>query len=138
MSREVQLTLFQSAASGARIIRQMYIVQFIVDGNGAFVTPTMDFNAAEKWASSRNSTGARMTDRTRFLDKLEVLISRPGSFISTRGSSKPLEDLCKAMKAAGYDLGEWQLPHDLKEMFKPKKAEPPVKKAQAADGGDSA
>lgn len=128
-------TLLQAATAGARIIRQPQLVQFIVDGNGAMVAPILDWVAVEKWANARYGSGNRMADRSRFLDQLQVLVARPGSFISTRGSTKPLEDLCKLMKAGGYDLGEWQLPPELKDMGKPKPKEPPKKPSGVVEEG---
>lgn len=127
---EKTLTLFQTATTGGRVIKQPQLVQFIVDGNGAMVTSTQDFYQVEKWANSRYGSGNRLADRNRFLEQIQTLVARPGSFVSTKGSTKPLEDLCKLMKAAGYDLAEWQLPPELKDMDRPPVAKP-VKKAEA-------
>jgi hypothetical protein len=129
--QEKQLTLYQAATVGGRVIKQGYLAQFILDGNGAMLTPISDWNTAEKWANSKYASGNRMSDRNRFLDQIPVLVSRPGSFVSTRGSTKPLEDLCKLMKAAGHDLAEWQLPPELKN--KPPPPSPPKKPADAAE-----
>jgi hypothetical protein len=131
---EKQLTLFQSATAGGRVIKQGYLAQFILDGAGAMLTPIGEWNTAEKWANSKYASGNRMSDRNRFLDQIQVLVSRPGSFVGTRGSMKPLEDLCKLMKSAGHDLAEWQLPPELKDMGKPKPEEP---KKPASQGQES-
>jgi len=129
-------TLFQAATTGGRVIKQPQLVQFIVDGNGAMVTTAQEFYQVEKWANSRFGSGNRLSDRARFLEQIQTLISRPGSFISTKGSTKPLEDLCKMMKAAGYDLAEWQLPHELKDMGRPPAPKPVVKTSPDAGASE--
>lgn len=132
--KEKTLTLLQAVTSAGRVVRQGPLVQFIIDGNGAMVMPTLDFFTVEKWANSKFASGNRMADRTRFLDQIQTLVARPGSFISTRGSSKTLEDLARLMKANGYDLNEWQLPPELKNLGKPPPPEA-AKKPGAAESG---
>jgi hypothetical protein len=107
------LSLYDSATGNGRVIRQGEIVQVIMDGGGAFVCTAADFMVAQKWAMSRTGSGNKVTDRGRFIEKIEVLISRPNSFVSTRGSSVPIERLGKAMKQAGYDLKEWNISKDV-------------------------
>lgn len=125
------LSLYDSATGNGRVIRQGEIVQVIMDGAGAFVCVAQDFSVAQKWAMSRTGSGNKVTDRGRFIEKIEVLISRPNSFVSTRGSSVPVERLAKSMKQAGYDLKEWNIAKDIveavekrPEMGKKKAAEP--------------
>lgn len=121
MAMKKEVSLYQAATSGGRVAKQGPLVQFILDGNGAMVTSTMDWAMAEKWANSKSSTGIRATDRNRFLDQIPTLAARPGSFIGTRGSTKPLTDLCILMKNNGYDLKEWALPPELKDLGDPTK-----------------
>lgn len=114
------LSLFETATGKGRVIRQGEIVQVVMDGGGALVCAANEFLVAQKWAMSRTGSGNVVTDRGRFLDKIEVLISRPNSFVSTRGSSVPLVRLGKAMKQAGYDLKEWNLNKDVIETIEAK------------------
>jgi hypothetical protein len=107
------LSLFETATSKGRVIRQGEIVQLVMDGAGALVCGAQDFMVAQKWAMSRTGSGNQVTDRGRFLDKIEVLVSRPNSFVSTRGNSVSIERLAKAMKQAGYDLKEWNIARDV-------------------------
>jgi len=107
------LSLYDVATHNGRVIRQGEIVQVVMDGAGAFVCAAQDFQIAQKWAMSRTGSGNKVTDRGRFIEKIEVLISRPNSFVSTRGSSVPVERLAKAMKQAGYDLKEWNIARDV-------------------------
>lgn len=107
------LSLYEMAASKGRVIRQGDIVQMVMDGAGAFVCSAQEFTTAQKWGMSRTGSGNITTDRGRLLDKIEVLISRPNSFVATRGSSVPIERLAKAMKQAGYDLKEWNIARDV-------------------------
>lgn len=104
------LSLYEMATGKGRVIRQGEIVQVVMDGAGAFVCGAQDFMVAQKWAMSRTGSSNAVTDRGRFIEKIEVLIARPSSFVSTRGSSVPVERLAKAMKQAGYDLKEWGVP----------------------------
>lgn len=128
------LSLYDTATGNGRIIRQGDIVQLVMDGAGALVCSAQEFMMAQKWAMSRTGSGNKVTDRGRFLDKIEVLISRPNSFVSTRGSSVPVERLAKAMKQAGYDLKEWNINKDVIEAVE-KKPEPMKKKAAESSEG---
>lgn len=110
------LTLFESAVSRARVIRQGDIVQVVIDGGGAFVTFTQEFMQAQKWAQSKPATGNVVTDRGRLFERIGTLISRPGSMLSTRGHGKYVENLARSMNQTGYDLGEWMLPPELKDI----------------------
>jgi len=123
------LSLYEMAASKGRVIRQGEIVQMVMDGAGAFVCAAQDFVVAQKWGMSRTGSGNITTDRGRLLDKIEVLISRPNSFVSTRGSSVPIERLAKAMKQAGYDLKEWNISRDVIELIEKRPDQTPMKKA---------
>lgn len=123
------LSLYEMAASKGRVIRQGEIVQMVMDGAGAFVCTAQDFTIAQKWGMSRTGSGNIVTDRGRLLDKIEVLISRPNSFVSTRGSSVPIERLAKAMKQQGYDLKEWNIARDVIELIEKRPGQEPAKKA---------
>lgn len=127
-----QLSLFDAACAKGRVIRQGEIVQFVMDGSGALVCPSQDFMVAQKWAQSRTGSTNTVTDRGRFLEKLEVLIARPGSFVISRGSTRALTMLAKQMVGAGYDLTEWGLPHEVKLALAPPAPPAPVKKAEPA------
>lgn len=130
-------TLFQAATTGGRVIKQPQLVQFIVDGNGAMVTTAQEFYQVEKWANARFGSGNRLSDRGRFIEQIQTLVARPGSFTSTKGSTKPLEDLCKMMKAGGYDLAEWSLPPELKDLGNSAKAKPPQPKKSTPASDES-
>lgn len=108
--------LFDAATARGRVIRQGDIACVIMDGHGAVVVPMQDFQQAQKWAQSRLPTANLLSDRARFLDQFATLISRPGSVQATRGNDRQLERLAKAMLGAGYDLGEWTLPAELKNI----------------------
>ena len=131
------LSLYDSAVGNGRVIRQGEIVQVVMDGAGAFVCAAQDFSVAQKWAMSRTGSGNKVTDRGRFIEKIEVLISRPASFVSTRGSSVPQERLGKQMKQAGYDLKEWNLARDIIEAIE-KKPDVVKKKPASPDEPDQA
>ena len=115
---KAQVSLFQSALGRLRVSRMGGLVLLVVDGQGMALTPTMDFSVAEKWAKSKQSGPNATIDMGKIMEKLDVVIARPGtSFASTRGSTKPLEGLVKAMKAAGMDVKEFQLPPELKDGY---------------------
>jgi hypothetical protein len=130
------LTLFESATQRGRVVKQGDLVQIIVDGGGAMVVAMQDFVMAQKWAQSKPASGNAITDRGRFLEQFPVLVSRPGSFVGTRGNERQLQTFTKKMRAAGYDLAEWMLPPELKNPLTPeeeKKAEDEARaKAKAA------
>jgi hypothetical protein len=115
MSQAKTKTVFESAMSKARIARQGDITMVIIDGGGAMVVPTMEYNQAYRWAMSKPATGNPLTDRGRFFDKITTVVSRPGSFIGTRGHDKAIATLAKAMKAAGFDLNDWSLAPEIKD-----------------------
>lgn len=126
------LNLFESAVSRARVIRQGEIVQVVIDGGGAFVTFTQEFHQAQKWATPKTATGNMITDRGRFFEQIGTLISRPGSMVGTRGHGKYVEQLARKMLQGGYDIGEWMLPPELKDLATAhlKTAPPPKKPAE--------
>ncbi|WP_028079353.1 hypothetical protein [Solimonas soli] len=130
------LNLFESAVSRARVIRQGDITQIVIDGGGAFVTFTQEFYQAQKWAMPKTATGNMITDRGRFFEQIGTLISRPGSMVSTRGHSKHVEQLARKMNQAGYEIGEWMLPPELKDIATAhlRSAARPKKNDAAADG----
>ena len=113
-----QLTLFQNALGRLRISRMGALTMLVVDGQGMALAPTGDFSVIEKWAKSKQAGPNATIDMGKIVEKLDVLIARPGtSFASTRGSTKPLEGLVKAMKAAGMDTKEFQLPPELRDGY---------------------
>ena len=137
-------TLFQSATGKLRISRVGPLTQLVIDGQGLAFCLTADFLPVEKWAKSKQAGPNATIDSGKMLEKIDVVIARPGtSFASTRGSIKPLEAVAKAIRAAGMDLKEFQLPPELKDMGKPEdqvlaaKAAAEAKRAKEA-GGDPA
>jgi hypothetical protein len=128
---QVPKNLYEAVTLRARVLRQGDIVCYIVDGGGAMVMASQDFLQAQKWATSKPFSGNALTDRARFLEQIPALVSRPGSMLPTRGNDRQVERLAIAMRQAGYDLGEWLLPPELKRPPLPS-VEPP-KKAQ--EGG---
>lgn len=129
------MSLFEAATNKGRLMRQGEIVQLVMDGAGAFVCSAADFMTAQKWAQSKTASTNLVTDRGRFIEKIEILIARPNSFVATRGSQEPLTRLAKAMKMSGYDMGEWMLPPEVKEALKPKL---PVFKSQEEKDAEKA
>lgn len=107
-------SLYESATARARVIRHVDIVCMVFDGAGAMVMPMQDFVQAQKWGSSKPASGNALSDRGRFLEQIPALVSRPGSIASTRGNPRQLETLARSMRAAGYDLGEWMLPPEIR------------------------
>lgn len=122
-------SLFESAAGKLRISRMGPLTILIIDGQGLALCMTADFAPVEKWAKSKTAGPNATIDSGKILEKVEVLVARPGtSFASTRGSIKPLEAIVKAMKSAGMDPKEFQLPPELKDA----KPMDPVAEAKAA------
>ncbi len=131
------LNLFEAATRRSRLIKQGDLTQVIIDGGGAFVVFTQDFTQVQKWAQSKAASQNLMTDRGRVFEQFSVLISRPGSQAATRGNSKQLESLARAMKQGGFDLGEWALPPELKNVGRPDAdALAPKKPASEPEAGD--
>jgi len=144
-----EISLFQSACGKLRVSRLGPLTILIIDGQGLALCLTADFSPVEKWAKSRPQGPNATIDSAKVIEKIDVLVCRPGTtFASTRGSTKPLEAIAKAMRSAGMDLKEFSLPPELKDMGKPedqvlaakeaaekKKAEA-EKAAQAAQPGN--
>lgn len=129
------LSLFESATSRGRVIRQGDLTQIVIDGGGALVTPTLDFRVAQRWGQAKPASGNLITDRGRFFEKLSCLISRTGTNVPTRGNAKQLEGLARQMMQAGYDLAEWALPQELKSIGRPD-LEPLAPKPKAAEAAE--
>jgi hypothetical protein len=134
-----EISLFQSAAGKLRISRLGPLTMLVIDGQGLALCLTADFSPVEKWAKSRPQGPNATIDAAKIIEKVDVLVCRPGTtFASTRGSTKPLEAVAKAMRAAGVDLKEYALPPELKDMGKPEdqvlvaKEAAEKKKAEAA------
>lgn len=134
------LTLLESAQSRMRTIRQGDLAQLIVDGGGAMVVPMIELMQAQKWAQRKASSGNMLTDRTRFLEQVTTLISRPGSMLPTKGHHKAIEALAKQMMQAGYDINEWALPPELRGLGRHAALEPdaPKKKGDKQDDDEAA
>jgi hypothetical protein len=115
-----EISLFQSAAGKLRISRMGPLTMLVIDGQGLAFCLTADFSPVEKWAKSRPQGPNATIDSAKIIEKIDVLVCRPGTtFASTRGSTKPLEAVAKAMRTAGMDLKEFALPPELKDMGKP-------------------
>lgn len=115
-----EISLFQSAAGKLRVSRIGPLTMLVIDGQGLALCLTADFSPVEKWAKSRPQGPNATIDSAKIVEKIDVLVCRPGTtFASTRGSTKPLEAVAKAMRAAGMDLKEYALPPELKDMGKP-------------------
>lgn len=110
-----EISLYQSAAGKLRVSRAGSLTMLVVDGQGLAYCLTADFSPVEKWAKSRPSGPNATIDMGKILDKIDVMVCRPGTtFGSTRGSTKPLEGIVKGMRAAGIDVKEFSLPPELK------------------------
>jgi hypothetical protein len=130
MAAEKQLTMLQSACQKLRISRSRDLTLLVVDGQGAALVPTQDFMAAEQWAKAKTAAPNAMQSLAKVMEKLDNVITRPGTtFASTRGTTKALENLVRAMKSAGYDLKEFAVPL---ELLKPA-ADPMAKPRPKAD-----
>ena len=115
-----EISLFQSAAGKLRISRLGPLTMLVIDGQGLALCLTADFSPVEKWAKARPQGPNATIDAAKIIEKVDVLVCRPGTtFASTRGSTKPLEAVAKAMRTAGIDLKEYALPPELKDMGKP-------------------
>lgn len=134
-----ELSLFQSACGKLRISRIGPLTQLVIDGQGLALCLTADFSPIEKWAKSRPQGPNATIDAAKIMEKVDVMVCRPGTtFGSTRGSTKPLEAVAKAMRAAGMDIKEFSLPPELKDMGKPEDqvlaAKEAAEKKKAAEG----
>lgn len=129
------LTLLESAQSRMRTIRQGDLAQLVADGGGAMVVPMIELLQAQKWAQRKASSGNMLTDRTRFLEQVATLISRPGSLLPTKGHHKAIEALAKQMMQAGYDINEWTLPPELRGLGRHAALEPDADKKKDKDAG---
>lgn len=115
-----EISLFQSACGKLRVSRLGPLTMLVIDGQGLALCLTGDFSPVEKWAKSRPQGPNATIDSAKIIEKIDVMVCRPGTtFGSTRGSTKPLEAVAKAMRAAGMDLREYALPPELKDMGKP-------------------
>ena len=114
-----EISLFQSAAGKLRVSRLGPLTMIVIDGQGLGLCLTGDFSPVEKWAKSRPQGPNATIDAGKVIEKVDVLVCRQGTtFATTRGSTKPLENIAKAMRAAGMDLREFSLPPELKDMGK--------------------
>ena len=115
-----EISLFQSAAGKLRVSRLGPLTILIIDGQGLGICLTGDFSPVEKWAKSRPQGPNATIDSAKVMEKVDVLVCRQGTtFAATRGSTKPLEAIVKAMRQAGMDLKEFSLPPELKDFGKP-------------------
>jgi hypothetical protein len=114
-----EISLFQSACGKLRVSRLGQLTMLVIDGQGLALCLTADFSPVEKWAKARPQGPNATIDASKIIEKIDVLVCRPGTtFAATRGSTKPLEAVAKAMRAAGIDLKEYALPPELKDLGK--------------------
>ena len=116
-----EISLFQSAAGKLRVSRLGPLTMIVIDGQGLGLCLTGDFSPVEKWAKARPQGPNATIDSGKIIEKIDVIVCRQGTtFASTRGSTKPLEAIAKAMRSAGMDLREFSLPPELKDIGKAK------------------
>ena len=109
----VPKTLLQSAQGGAQTKRYREFVIANFEGEGAVSVPIGVWTPAAAWAHGRQPSGNRIRDRGALLMRLEVLVTRRGTTVtSTTGGMIPLARLRNAMKSEGIDLKEWNFPPD--------------------------
>lgn len=109
----VPKTLLQSAQGGAQTKRYRDFVIAYFEGEGAVAVPIAVWTPAAAWAHGRQPSGNRMRDRGSLLQRLDVLVTRRGTTVtSTTGGMVPLARLRNAMKGEGVDLKEWNFPPD--------------------------
>ncbi|MGH6960115.1 MAG: hypothetical protein ACREE7_06510 [Dongiaceae bacterium] len=110
-----ELSLFQQACGKLRISRLGPLTMLVVDGQGLALCLTGDFFPVQKWAERKKAGPNATIDMGKIVEKIDVIVCRSGTtFASTKGSTKPLEAIAKAMRAAGMDLKEFSLPPELK------------------------
>jgi len=115
-----EISLFQSACGKLRISRLGLLTMLVVDGQGLALCLTGDFSPVEKWAKGKGAGPNATIDMGKIIEKIDVLVCRSGTtFASTRGSTKPLEAIAKAMLQAGMDIKEYSLPPELKDVGRP-------------------
>jgi hypothetical protein len=115
-----ELSLFEQACGKLRIGRVGPLTMLVIDGQGLGCCLTGDFSPVEKWARSKKAGPNATIDAGKIIEKVDVMVCRAGTtFASTKGSTKPLESIAKAMRQAGMDLKEFSLPPELKDMGKP-------------------
>ena len=111
-----EMTIYQAACQRLRISRNGAVTQLVMDGQGSAVCLTAEFVPAQKWAQSKTSMMNGLQCAQKLIEKIEIIVARPGTtFAGTRGSAKPLGDLLRAMKSAGFDVTEWGFPPDVLE-----------------------
>ncbi|MGH8459256.1 MAG: hypothetical protein ACRESV_07890, partial [Nevskiales bacterium] len=116
------VTLYDSLFKAGAVSRMGDITLMRFDGFGAVVTNSQTFNHAASWAKARQATPNKERNRSMFLDRIDVLITRCGTALLTRGSNKPLVDLTKAMASGGMDLMEWNVPLAVKQTLEEERA----------------
>jgi len=115
-----ELSLFQQACGKLRIGRVGPLTMLVIDGQGLAYCLTGDFSPVEKWAKAKQAGPNATIDAAKIIEKVDVMVCRAGTtFAATKGSTKPLESIAKAMRQAGMDLKEFSLPPELKDMGKP-------------------
>jgi hypothetical protein len=109
----VPKTLLQSAQGGAQTKRYRDFVIAYFEGEGAVAVPIAVWTPAAAWAHGRQPSGNRVRDRGNLLMRLDVLVTRRGTTVtSTTGGMVPIARLRNAMKGEGVDLKEWNFPPD--------------------------
>ncbi len=109
----VPKTLLQAAQGGAQTKRYRDFVIAYFEGEGAIAVPLAVWTPAAAWAHGRQPSGNRVRDRGTLLQRLDVLVTRRGTTVtSTAGGLVPLARLRNAMKLEGVDLKEWNFPPD--------------------------
>ena len=109
----VPKTLLQAAQGGAQTKRYRDFVIAYFEGEGAIAVPNPIWQPAASWAGGRQPSGNRMRDRGLLLQRLDVLLTRRGTTVtSTTGGLIPLARLRNAMKSEGVDIKDWNFPPD--------------------------
>ena len=104
-------TLLQAAQGGAQTKRYRDFVIAYFEGEGAIAVPNPIWQPAASWAGGRQPSGNRMRDRGLLLQRLDVLVTRRGTTVtSTTGGLIPLARL-RIIPEARYDAAH-QAEHD--------------------------
>lgn len=115
MANPKPITLYDFLLQRGSVSRMGGVTVMRMDGSGAIATTTLAFTMAMRWAQARQASGNLHKDRSQFLERIDVLISKPGSITPSRGSAKPMIQLLRDMESAGLDPIDWNVPTAVKE-----------------------
>lgn len=108
-----------TVAMGGGSVRRFGDMAVVILPDASLVTTKQEFQDAQRWARSRNTTGDEVKDRAQMLAQLQTMVASVSGGSDTRGAMPKIARLAGIMRTEGMDLEAWRIPQAILDVLPP-------------------